>query len=118
MVEEIARVFEILLEPGGSITVLEYLGLRKLSLAFASPERRDRLEGVERVIQQWRRRVKESGKVRTRVSFLNLPPALAIQFRYKAEYSTASEAANEAHGLGGRGGNAGMRRARILQHRR
>lgn len=85
MVEEITRVLEALLAPGGSITVLEYLGLRKLGLAFSSPERRDRLQGVERVLQQWRNRVKKNGRVRTRVTFLNVPPALAIQFRYSAE---------------------------------
>jgi phospholipid N-methyltransferase len=85
LVEEIAGVFEVLIAPGGSITVLEYLGLRKLSLAFSTPERRRRLAGVERVVQAWRHRVRESGRVKTRVSFLNVPPALSIQFRYEAE---------------------------------
>lgn len=90
-VEQIARCLEILLAPGGSITMLEYLGLRKLSLAFGSPERRDRLIGVERVIKQWRRRVKENGKVKTRVSFLNVPPALSIEFRYQNEFLPGEE---------------------------
>lgn len=100
LVSEIAGSLESLLTPGGSITILEYLGLRQLSIPFSSQERRTRLLGVERVIKQWRRRVKAQGKISTKVSFLNVPPALSIQFRYNqtANRQTANGRSNSSTG--------------------
>lgn len=84
-VDEIMSIFHQLTDGRGKLTVLEYLGVRRISTVFAaSPEARERYIGVERVIERWRRRVAHGGHVSSRVSLLNVPPALAIEFDFAA----------------------------------
>lgn len=82
-VDEIMSIFQRLTDGNGKLTILEYLAVRRVSTLFAaSPEARARYIGVERVIERWRRRVADSGHVSTRISLLNVPPALAIEFDF------------------------------------
>lgn len=82
MVDEILTLFSSLLEPDGTITFLEYLGVRKLSALFSSKRGRERLHAVDEVIQRWSDRVEKNGEVKKKISLLNVPPAVAIRFDY------------------------------------
>lgn len=82
-VEEILTLFRDMTAEGGRVIFCEYIGLRKISSVFSTPAGRKRVEGVERVIQQWSNRVStDGGEVRKRLSLLNVPPAYAIEFDY------------------------------------
>ena len=84
-VGEILGVFDSIVTEGGSISFMEYLAVRKVTSLFASREGRARLDGVERVVQNWMDRIEVEGKVRKRVSLMNLPPAMAIQLDYQSK---------------------------------
>lgn len=82
MVQEIIDTFHYLLAPDGRLTFFEYLGVRKVSSIFASPKTRERLQGVDEILKDWRRSVRIKGSVKTRVSLLNFPPAVSVQLDY------------------------------------
>lgn len=84
-VGEILSVFDSIVSDDGSISFMEYLAVRKVTSLFASREGRARLDGVERVVQNWMDRIEVEGKVRKRVSLMNLPPAMAIQLDYQCK---------------------------------
>ena len=81
-VDEILSLFSQLIAEDGTVTFLEYLGVRKVSALFSSRRSRERLAGVDEVIQQWTDRVEEEGEVKKKISLLNVPPAVAIRFEY------------------------------------
>jgi phosphatidylethanolamine/phosphatidyl-N-methylethanolamine N-methyltransferase len=75
-------VFEKLLKTDGKVTFFEYLGIRKISTILSNRRNRDRLRAVDSVIKQWQEVVVREGQVRTKLSFLNFPPALTVQMYY------------------------------------
>jgi len=84
-VSEILSVFDNIISEDGSVSFMEYVAVRKVTSLFASRESRARLDGVERVVQNWMDRIEQDGKVRKRVSLMNLPPAMAIHLDYHSK---------------------------------
>lgn len=82
LVQEIMAKYEQMLTEGGSITICEYVGMRKIGRLFGNPERRKRAKGVEEVLQRWYHHVNQVGEVRSEVALLNLPPAVSIELHY------------------------------------
>ncbi len=88
-VEEILAVFNSMVTEDGSVSFIEYLGVRKVTALFSSKRSRERLEGVDQVIQRWMDQVEEDeGEVKKRVSLLNVPPAVAIRLDFHARSGT------------------------------
>jgi phospholipid N-methyltransferase len=81
-VEEILSLFRRLTRDGGSMTFLQYLGVCRIRELFADRRTKQRVKAVEQVISSWCKKVQKTGQVRRRRSFLNLPPAVSIEFRY------------------------------------
>jgi phospholipid N-methyltransferase len=81
-VNEILTLFQSMTAENGSVTFCEYIGMRKLSAVFSSRRGKQRLAGVDEVIQKWVDIVERSGEVRKQLSLLNVPPAFAIRFDY------------------------------------
>ncbi|MFN8389121.1 MAG: methyltransferase domain-containing protein [Bdellovibrionota bacterium] len=81
-VEEILSLFEEMTAENGSVTFCEYIGMRKLSAVLSSRRGKERLAGVDEVIQRWVGKVEASGQVKKQLSILNVPPAFAIRFDY------------------------------------
>jgi len=80
--EEVQRFldhFKSLLKPGGTLTFFEYWAVRKVQLPFVGKEKRQRLKGIAKVVDQF---VKEH-QFHQRVVPLNLPPARARHFRFE-----------------------------------
>lgn len=82
-VEEILALFQQLTDDSGTVTFIEYLGVRKFTRVFSTKEGRERADGVDAVIKRWFMKVHNEGQLRTEVSLLNVPPALAIRFDYQ-----------------------------------
>lgn len=82
MVDELLGLYRGMLAPHGVLSFCEYWGVRKLSTFFSTPSRRERLKGVDQVISDWTSRTEQEGEVITKLSVLNFPPAMAIQFCY------------------------------------
>lgn len=81
-VDEILSLFRTMLAEEGSLSFIEYLAVRKVTALFSTRRSRERLVGVEKVIQNWIDRAETDGQVRKRISLLNVPPAVAIEFDY------------------------------------
>ncbi len=82
VVDEILALFRKLTREGGSLTFCQYVGVCKIRELFSNQPTRERVQGVENVVDAWCRKVSEKGEVHRRVSFLNVPPAMAIEFCY------------------------------------
>ena len=87
MVDEILSLFQSMLAEDGSLSFIEYIAVRRVTALLSSRRSRARLVGVEKVIQGWIDRAGTDGKVRKRVSLLNVPPAVAIEFDYQHRLS-------------------------------
>ena len=81
-VNEILSLFRQLTAEGGTVTFCEYIGVRKMSAVLSSRRGKERLAGVDEVIQKWMDIVEESGEVTKKLAMLNVPPAFAISFNY------------------------------------
>jgi phosphatidylethanolamine/phosphatidyl-N-methylethanolamine N-methyltransferase len=81
-VNEILSLFRTMTAENGTVTFCEYLGMRKLSAVLSSRRGKERLAGVDEVIQRWVDMVEESGEVKKKLAILNVPPAFAIRFDY------------------------------------
>ena len=82
MVDEIFGIFQSLAKSGGSLTFVQYVGLSKLVTLFCDKDSRERVRGVEHVIQEWCEKVTETGEVHKRISVLNVPPAFSLEFEF------------------------------------
>ena len=82
VVDEILALFKKLTREGGSLTFCQYVGVCRIRELFSNRPNRQRVQGVEAVVDNWCRKVSQEGQVRRRVSFLNVPPAMAIEFNY------------------------------------
>ena len=82
VVDDILALFRGLTHNGGSLTFLQYVGVCKIRELFSNRRTRMRVRGVEKVVDKWCREVARRGEVRHRVSFLNVPPAKAIEFNF------------------------------------
>jgi len=85
LVNEILSIYEKLLAPQGSVTFVEYIALRKISVLFKSENEKKRLLEVDRIVTEWCSGHSHHGTVRKEVSkevtFLNIPPATTIQIQ-------------------------------------
>ncbi len=82
MVREVLDLYEWLLKPGGTLTFYEYLGLRRAGQVFRKEHERERVRGVERVIDEWKRERARRGGLKTEVTLLNMPPARTVEARF------------------------------------
>ena len=82
LVNEVLGFFKRALAEDGTLTFIEYLGIRKLTYIVSSPANRSRLKGVDGVIDSWQSTVAQRGKVKRETSFLNFPPAVTFRFEY------------------------------------
>jgi phospholipid N-methyltransferase len=80
-VESIFALFEGLLAEGGCITFFEYVGVRRIGIPFRSPSGSQRVRQVDQVVKKWCAQAEETGSIRRKVSFLNLPPAISIELQ-------------------------------------
>ncbi len=96
-VEEILELFQKLTGGTGTVTFLEYIGLRPLARLISSRSRRERAAGVEKVIKEWRNRITKIGFVSTDVALLNVPPAVAIRFDFSKESAFGRENVKNGH---------------------
>ena len=70
-VEGFLEHFRKLLKPGGHLSYFEYIAVRKLQKPFVGKERRDRIAGIEKVVD----RFAEAYQVRSEIVPINIPPA-------------------------------------------
>lgn len=82
-VYEILDLYRKLLKPNGVLTFYEYLGLRKLGALIKKPAERERMKAVDGVVKQWKKALRELGKVKTDVTLMNIPPALSFEVRFR-----------------------------------
>ena len=82
VVDDILALFRQMTSEGGSLTFLQYLGVCKIRELLSNRPTRVRVKGVEEVLQKWYDEVSEQGEVHRRVSLLNVPPAMAIEFQF------------------------------------
>jgi phospholipid N-methyltransferase len=82
VVDEILGLFKQMTRDGGSLTFCQYVGVCKIRELFSDRPTRTRVKGVEEVVRKWCDQVSEKGAVHRRVTFLNVPPAMAIEFNY------------------------------------
>jgi len=78
-VAHILSAYKGMLKVNGSLTFCEYLGMPALAKIFASPEQRERISAVKRTVKFWLSEASTGGRVKKRVSILNLPPALTFE---------------------------------------
>ena len=90
MVDEILSIFRNMLAENGTVSFVEYFMIRKVSLLFAKPEDRARIKAVDRVIERWSTIAASEGEVRKKLSLINIPPALSIQWQYGDEIIPAA----------------------------
>lgn len=89
-VEELFQLYSDMLSPRGILSTVEYIGIRRCSLVLASPKNRERMKLVDLVIRKWRNKAKREGDLRSEVSLLNFPPALAVQYSYAKGLTSVS----------------------------
>jgi phosphatidylethanolamine/phosphatidyl-N-methylethanolamine N-methyltransferase len=70
--------FRILLKHGGTLTFFEYFGMRPLQMPFVGREKRTRLNGIARVVNQFAREF----QVDQQIVLLNVPPARARHMKF------------------------------------
>lgn len=85
VVDEILSLFRQMTRNGGSLTFCQYVGVCKIRELFSDRPTRARVKGVEEVVKKWCDEVSETGQVQRRVTFLNVPPAMAIEFNYSVQ---------------------------------
>ena len=83
--EEIMTGLHDMLDEGGRFSFFEYWGMRRIGRLLSSPKQKERLHAVDSVLNKWCYAAYQRGIVRTKVSFLNLPPAKAFQFFYDTD---------------------------------
>ncbi len=82
VVDEILSLFRQMTRDGGSLTFCQYVGVCKIRELFADRPTRRRVKAVEKIVKRWCDEVAEGGNVYRRVSLLNVPPAMAIEFNF------------------------------------
>jgi phosphatidylethanolamine/phosphatidyl-N-methylethanolamine N-methyltransferase len=70
--------FRILLKPGGTLTFFEYVAVRPLQMPFVSRDKRTRLKGIARVVDEFAK----SFQVDQQIVLCNIPPARARHMRF------------------------------------
>lgn len=80
LVEEFLAVYSKVLKKDGILSFFHYAGLRKLSGISPSKKVRDRVKEVDKLLRAWCEENAKVGTFRRRVSFLNVPPAVSVNF--------------------------------------
>lgn len=84
--EEVENLFQLyyeMMSERGVLSTCEYVGIRRISMFVASPRHRERMKNVDQVLRKWREQARINGELKTKVSLLNMPPAYAVQYKYK-----------------------------------
>ncbi len=80
--EEIMQRLHAFLKPGGRLVFFEYWGVREIFGFVNTPQNRERLRAIDRIIDRWERRAELTGAVRKHVCFQNIPPAKVLEFQF------------------------------------
>ena len=83
LVHDILSLYRDLLASDGSLTFVEYAGIRKISSLLKNSEERERVRGVEEVIQSWKEQWAKFGRVDRDLTILNIPPAFTLEFNHR-----------------------------------
>jgi phosphatidylethanolamine/phosphatidyl-N-methylethanolamine N-methyltransferase len=78
LVKEILASYDKLLKPGGELTFIEYVLIRKLSQVIRTQSERERLRAVDAVMDKW---LKQKRGTDMEVTLLNVPPAYTVTVR-------------------------------------
>jgi phospholipid N-methyltransferase len=81
-VEDILQQYRALLNPGGRLSFVEYVGIRKLRALFSSKERRRKVKAVDDVVDGLRREVRSQGGEERDIELLNVPPAHVFHLQF------------------------------------
>jgi phosphatidylethanolamine/phosphatidyl-N-methylethanolamine N-methyltransferase len=82
-VDSFFSFFQAVLKEEGTLTFFHYAGLRKLSGISPKKDIRERVKGVDQVIEKWCLEASRDGLLRKKVSLLNLPPAVSVCLNMK-----------------------------------
>ncbi len=82
MVDEIFGQLHRMTRNGGRLTFFQYIGVGRIRELFSTRRTRIRVRQVEEVVEKWCREAAREGRVRHRVSFLNVPPAKTIELSF------------------------------------
>ncbi|MBL7663395.1 methyltransferase domain-containing protein [bacterium] len=80
LTDEILKLLQGMLSPNGCLTFFEYVGIRKIFGTFAPRKLRERMRGVDQIMQAWKEDAASSGTLKTEIHWLNLPPAKRIEY--------------------------------------
>jgi len=80
LVEQFLAVYSKILKKDGILSFFHYAGLRKLSGISPSKKVRDRVKQVDILLRAWCEENAKEGTFKKRVSFLNVPPAVSVNF--------------------------------------
>lgn len=70
--------FREILKNEGTLSFFHYAGLRKISGMSLNKDIRDRVKGVDQVIDKWCDKISKEGTLDKKISLLNLPPAVSV----------------------------------------
>lgn len=85
LVNEFFCYFKKILKNEGTLTFFHYAGLRKLSGISLNKEVRNRVKGVDQVIERWCSEASRDGLLDKKVSLFNLPPAVSVRLSIPTE---------------------------------
>ena len=80
LVKEFLAVYSKILKKDGILSFFHYAGLRKLSGISPNKKVRDRIKQVDKLLSEWCEENAKDGTFRKRVTFLNVPPAVSVNF--------------------------------------
>ena len=94
LVESLLNHYKSLLAEDGTLTMLEYVGIRRISrLVSTSKKRRARMRAVEQVVQECCSLAKRKGEFERSFAPLNVPPAMALHLTLNKSVAEESLAA-------------------------
>lgn len=82
LVGEILDLYEHLLIRGGILTFFEYVFLKRAGQLYRSESERSRIREVDEVLRKWRQKREANGKLSSRITLLNIPPARTVEVSF------------------------------------
>ena len=88
LVHDILSLYRELLTDEGSLTFVEYAGIRRIGSLLQNDAEKERIRQVDDVVKQWKENWAEHGSVERDFTFMNVPPAFTIEFNHRVPESS------------------------------
>lgn len=88
LVHDILSLYRELLKEDGSLTFVEYAGIRRIGSLLQNDAEKERIRKVDDVVKQWKENWAAHGSVERDFTLMNVPPAFTIEFNHRVPSSS------------------------------